>query len=734
MTPEQARISLVAGLLICAGLLAFYPVELAMSTEVIFDDEVDQRVKEEAIVAQGSSLLILRIRHDDGGQLTNDIDLVQSLMQIEQEVLDGSNPNTSWDRDDVQIARIESPFQAWDDAFSSRNRSLKDAEYFGDVLNPSIPNGWCGNASTDEERAAFESTLLMLPKEATLNVACPAFEGSSSSLAPVATEILWLVWLEDEDNMNIDWAALGEWADKVSENTEFEFSAVGMNMMFAKAKQIAVDDIKFVLLPAMLVLGAILTIGLRDPLTALFTLGGVGLVLTAELGLLSALGFQFSVIDTIAIPIIMGVAVDGAFWYSRSSRERHEVRDMLFLAMMTTIAAVSLSLFSPMRAHRSLGLVMAIGIILDWIVTRYLLEDVYLKRREKLELNIQSKPITTNKSLAWMWPIGLLLLAAVAVSAPPGVEVIEISKFLPEDDPALDEMEELQSKYVLASSASAWIVVDVDGNSTEDFEMVQDLQQQLGTHPSVISLDTGLFRTPMIIGMPHSDGEYDAPTIDLISETHTGSLLIEDARLQKSGVTTGVSIAVFIDGQDTDAALAFYDDAKQLLVDNDISGDVGGDLPVGAEHARTFESGRIAQIISAGVAIFLVSFAVLGSPIRAARIAIGCIAIGGAIDGMATLLGGRGVNTAPAVLLGMGFTADYLSHASADHPPTRLDTTARWGAALTSISVFAMVGFAKFPLARDTGQLLAISIFLSVLLATFLSFTHLSQQPTDGEE
>ena len=59
----------------------------------------------------------------------------------------------------------------------------------------------------------------------------------------------------------------------------------------------------------------------------------------------------------------MGVAVDGAYWYSRSSRNRDEVRGMLFVAMITTVAAVSLALFSPIRAQRSLGLVMVIGII-----------------------------------------------------------------------------------------------------------------------------------------------------------------------------------------------------------------------------------------------------------------------------------------------------------------------------------------------------------------------------------
>jgi len=157
-------------------------------------------------------------------------------------------------------------------------------------------------------------------------------------------------------------------------------------------------------------------------------------------------------------------------------------------------------------------------------------------------------------------------------------------------------------------------------------------------------------------------------------------------------------------------------------------------MPVGAGLARPFEAGRVSQILSAGVVIFLVSLVVLRSPLRAARIAVGTIAIGGAVDGMASLFGGRGVTTAPAVLLGMGFAADYLAHATAEHPPTRMDTYARWLAALTSVSIFAMIAFADFPPAMNTGQLLTASILFSVILATCLSFKQLQSPEHDTEE
>ena len=95
------------------------------------------------------------------------------------------------------------------------------------------------------------------------------------------------------------------------------------------------------------------------------------------------------------------------------------------------------------------------------------------------------------------------------------------------------------------------------------------------------------------------------------------------------------------------------------------------------------------------------------------RISIGTIAVGAAVDGFASLIGERGVSTAPAVLLGMGFAADYLSHASAGHKETKSDNFARWG---------------------QTGQLLAISILLSVILATSLSNVELNSLSNKEEE
>ncbi len=735
MKPERLRIWLLVGLVASMGMLLFFPVNPVMNNAILFDDQVQQRISaemEDGMPFSGSSgeQLSLRILHDDGDRLTNNLSRVQSLMNLKEELLDGTNSSTAWPSKETEIVRIVTPFDAWSKAFSSRNRSLENASIWADVLKPTLEQGWCGDNSTAEEQDAFEATVLMLPKGTNFGVACPSFSGASATQAPEAEEIIWLIWLESSSN---DWDPLIEWAAKISEGTEFEISATGIGMLSHKSEQIAKHDLRTILIPSLFILIVILTLGLRDILSSAVTLGGVGLVIGAELGVLSALGYTISVIDMIALPIIMGVAVDGAFWYCKSSRTQEEVRKMLFVAMLTTVAAVSLALISPIRAQRSLAFVMILGIILDWIVTRFILEKVYLRNREKNGTGLQSKIIKHHPIMPWIWPVILALLASVAFFSPATSNLIDIREFIPEDDPIMDEFEILQSKYVIASCSLVWLAVDVTGDSPDDLKRVLDLQQQLGDHSSVVTIETGLTRSPLVFGIS-STSEHNESTIDEVVSNGTGSLLLEDPRLRQNGHTEGVAILVLVDSQNSDAALHFSDDVKLLFPINGLVGEVGGDLPVGVSLARAFDASRVFQIFMAGAAVFIVSFAVLRSLPRASRISIGTIAVGAAVDGMASILGERGVGTAPAILLGMGFAADYLSHASIEHTITRRDTSARWWAAITSASTFALLGLAAFPPARGTGRLLTISIIFSVILATSLSFRHRITEQGFGEE
>ncbi len=741
MEAQRAKQVIIALLLSCCLLAVINPPTPSLSTKVIFDDEASIRINEQSDGGKLNQQLIITISHDDNGPLTANFSRVQDLLSIEQDLVTGENDNLSYDSDTTYITRLETPFNSWSEALDSKGRDIGNASSWSDVLQPAIEDGWCGKNSTNEEQAALETTLLLLPKQTNLGIACPSFSGSSPTQPPQSNEILWLVWL-DSESVITDWSELTVWCEKASKNSEYNFEPAGVNMLFKKAENIAEDDLNKMILPSILILGTLLFIGLRSLKSTLLTLGGVGMVLVAEVGLLSTLGHNFSVIDGIAIPIIMGVAVDGAFWYTHSSKDKEQIRKILFIAMVTTVAAVSIALFSQIKAQRSLALVMIIGIVLDWAMTRFILEDIYLSEKKSIKQPVLKptiqKPIST---FAWFWPASLIVLLCIAITAPAGVEVLDIQQFLPEDEGSLDDLQELRDNYMIASGTIVWIVVDVQGGDPQALQDILDLQQQISQHPSIISYDTGLIQTKLVMGLPNFDSN-QSNTLDSVIENSTTSILMNDFRLIEDDITKGVAIAAFIDGENADAALDFKYDVEELLEINNFSGVIGGDLPIGAELAKSFENSRIIQILLAGFAVFITAYFITGSYQKALRIAIGTVAIGIAVDGLASHLGGRKVSTAPAVLLGMGFAADYLSHASVNEKRDRSDDYARWGAALTSLSIFALVVFSKFPPAQDTGQLLSISILLSALLATFASFLpaeesglniNIDQIPTEAE-
>ena len=140
MTPQQGRLGAVVLLVACSALLVVFPVKPGLSTEMLFEDEVDARIQTES-VSDNNEQLILRIRHDDGKDLTNNLTRVQMLIKLEQEALSGTNASIAWDGKQTSFQRIVTPFSVWSDAFASRNRSLANATKWADVLQPVVDGG-----------------------------------------------------------------------------------------------------------------------------------------------------------------------------------------------------------------------------------------------------------------------------------------------------------------------------------------------------------------------------------------------------------------------------------------------------------------------------------------------------------------------------------------------------------------------------------------------------------------
>ncbi|DAC60571.1 MAG TPA: hypothetical protein D7I07_00085 [Candidatus Poseidoniales archaeon] len=300
---------------------------------------------------------------------------------------------------------------------------------------------------------------------------------------------------------------------------------------------------------------------------------------------------------------------------------------------------------------------------------------------------------------------------------------------MPEDNESLDEIDELRDIYVIASGTIVFITLDIDTDNEENIRAVLNFRSQFIQHQNLIAFDTGLTQQKLILGI----GDTDENNFAALQENTTQSVILNDPWLRIDGDIVGGMIIAIIDGEDSESAYQFLIDTEQLIQENGISGQIGGQLITGIDLAKSFEQTRIIQILAAGLIVLIIAFLMTRVPEKSMRIAVGTIAVGIAVDGLASHLGGRGVNTAPAVLLGMGFAADYLSHASDKMYSWRQDTYARWGAAVTSGLVFLTVSFSEFPPASNTGLLLSLTILISVLLATCLAFVSTNIQFAEDE-
>ena len=79
-------------------------------------------------------------------------------------------------------------------------------------------------------------------------------------------KIIWIINVEDirGEELDVDWNLILTWAKIISDESEFEITPAGVNMLFAKAQKVAEEDLATLFIPSILLLILILTLGLQD--------------------------------------------------------------------------------------------------------------------------------------------------------------------------------------------------------------------------------------------------------------------------------------------------------------------------------------------------------------------------------------------------------------------------------------------------------------------------------------
>ena len=143
------------------------PPQTSMATEAIFEDPAMQRIKSEGNDSTISAYLIIRVQHEDLGPLTSNFSRVEQLFNIEQEARTSTDSTYSFDSNKVYIQRLETPFSAWEGAFNTRNKSLANADSWGEVLQPTNEQGWCSEEANALKPMLFRPLYFCCPRNLT---------------------------------------------------------------------------------------------------------------------------------------------------------------------------------------------------------------------------------------------------------------------------------------------------------------------------------------------------------------------------------------------------------------------------------------------------------------------------------------------------------------------------------------------------------------------------------------
>mgnify|MGYP007000322292 len=152
-----------------------------------------------------------------------------------------------------------------------------------------------------------------------------------------------------------------------------------------------------------------------------------------------------------------------------------------------------------------------------------------------------------------------------------------IEQFLPEDSDALDELSELRDIYVIASGTIVLITLDIDPNNEANINDVLRFKSQFEQHPNIISYDTGIIQQKLILGV----GDSKSSNFSALMENTTESVILLDPWLRDNGEIVGGLVIAIIDGEDSESAYQFSVDTHNLIQDNNLSGEIGGDLVTG---------------------------------------------------------------------------------------------------------------------------------------------------------
>ena len=427
---------------------------------------------------------------------------------------------------------------------SNYSGSLDDFDDWQDLLNSVFENNEnCESSfSSDEENVAYASfaSSVMLHQDFNFESLCDWLLDGNGNPLPHASSTLWII----EMNGNLDENENLKYADGIrdmlsynsddSSDKPLEYGVISDSLISNDINESTLDNLIYLFILAILIVVLLLAVTFRSFMMVAAPLLGLSASLVWTYGIISMLGFGFTILEVAVAPVVLGLGIDYSIHlqtgYDKAKSKTNsaatawiqsfmKIRMALSLAVVTTVFAFLANSFSPLPPLQAFGFTLALGVVSAFIASTVTVGAVHVvvekitgethSRGIKLDYIADKATDFQRNNTARVLLMVVLITTGSVVVAENGLDTsFELTDFLSEDEMEIMQVRnEIYDSYEIDALKSVNILI----KPSDDELSFNDERRILN---SLRGFDQSLPRIPSVVSTQVSGSSNEWPSYD----------------------------------------------------------------------------------------------------------------------------------------------------------------------------------------------------------------------------
>ena len=355
--------------------------------------------------------------------------------------------------------------------------------------------------------------------------------------APTASSTLWVIMIDPsfEDSARQAFQKIiRDQLDAESSDTELDYHSTSLDLMTHDINEGTLGELAILVVGAIIVVMVLLAIAFRSFRGVAFPMVGLTAALVWTYGGMALAGVQFSVLEVAVAPVVLGLGIDYSIHLQRQYNNFRAdgmppgqawlkgfetLRVALTLGVVTTMAAFSANIASPLPPLRTFGFALAFGVFCAFISSTVLVGALHVFMERSSEAHAKTREwerfgrfssamvnFQRKQQAKVIGVVALLTVASVIVAAARLETEFDLTDFLDEDMDVMQGRDKLYDAYDATSWKPVYILL-------EPLEGASSIPDDALFLDSLGRLDTWLASTSGVVA-PHSTGQKSHPAYD----------------------------------------------------------------------------------------------------------------------------------------------------------------------------------------------------------------------------